>query len=198
MELCLGTVQFGMPYGIHNKKPPQQNESIEMLSYAVENGITTIDTAQAYGQAEEVVGAFVHTTSVPRNRLEIITKLLPNILDNVLPTDYEKIVLKNLEGSLARLQTDYVDGYLLHSSRYAFQPAILDSLAKMKQHGVVKKVGISVYDPEEARAAIESGIVDMMQVPFNLFDQRMQQAGILHYAYEKNVEIHLRSAFLCC
>ena len=71
MELCLGTVQFGMDYGIRNQKKPTLDESIEILEYAVRNGIDTIDTAYNYGDAEKVVGAFLKQTKVKRENLQI-------------------------------------------------------------------------------------------------------------------------------
>ena len=51
MQLCLGTVQFGMDYGIRNQKQPTLEQAVEMLDYATQNGINHIDTANAYGTA---------------------------------------------------------------------------------------------------------------------------------------------------
>ena len=81
MQLCLGTVQFGLDYGITGQKKPPQEYVVECLDYATQNGILAIDTAAAYGTAEEVVGTFLAKKTIPRNKLFISTKLLPNILD---------------------------------------------------------------------------------------------------------------------
>ena len=83
MKLCLGTVQFGMPYGLNGKRPPSMADSIAMLNYAVDNGIAAIDTAQAYGNAEDVVGAFMQQTSFKREDLFLSSKMMPNVLENI-------------------------------------------------------------------------------------------------------------------
>ena len=67
MELCLGTVQFGMDYGIRGQKQPSVEQAVEMLDYATQNGINTIDTANAYGTAEDVVGTFLQKHSTKRS-----------------------------------------------------------------------------------------------------------------------------------
>ena len=82
MDLCLGTVQFGMNYGIRGQKQPNLKEAIKMLDYAVQNGIANIDTANAYGTAENVVGEFLKKNTVGREQLFIISKCRPNLLDN--------------------------------------------------------------------------------------------------------------------
>ena len=79
MELCLGTVQFGMDYGIKGQKQPSVERAVEMLEYATHNGITTIDTANAYGTAEDVVGVFLSKKTVSRDKLFIISKFRPNL-----------------------------------------------------------------------------------------------------------------------
>ena len=127
MKLCIGTVQFGMDYGINNQKRPTLDDSIKMLDYATQNGIDNIDTAFAYGSAEDVVGAFLNKKTITRDKLFIISKFKPNELDNVKPENYQKVIEENLEKSLKRLGTDYLDSYMLHSSRYAFNDEILEA-----------------------------------------------------------------------
>ena len=94
MQLCLGTVQFGLDYGITGQKKPPQEYAVECLDYATQNGILAIDTAAAYGTAEEVVGTFLAKKTIPRNKLFISTKLLPNILDECPPEDYKRVFRK--------------------------------------------------------------------------------------------------------
>lgn len=196
MELCLGTVQFGMDYGIIGQKKPSLEDAVHCLDYAVQNGISAIDTAEAYGNAEEVVGAFLKKGTVPRNQLFLSTKLLPNCLDDKEPDVYASVIRKKLEGSLRTLHTDYVDAFLLHSSRYAFQPEILDALYTVKKEGLVKKVGVSVYEPEEAFACFENKKMEFIQAPYSVFDHRMKERGVLDREKNTNVQIHTRSAFI--
>ena len=96
MELCLGTVQFGMDYGISGQKQPSVEQAVEMLDYAVQNGINTIDTANAYGTAENVVGAFLRRQTVPRESLWIISKFRPHLLDDVKENAYYAVMKENL------------------------------------------------------------------------------------------------------
>lgn len=196
MELCLGTVQFGMDYGIRNQKQPAVEDAVRMLDYATQNGIDNIDTANAYGTAEDVVGTFLQRKTIARNQLFIISKFKPNLLDDVSEDKYYDVMKANLENSLERLHTDYLDSYLLHSARYVWDDAIIDTLNRMKSEGYVRNVGVSVYEPEEAKKCIERSNIDFMQLPYSIFDQRMSHAGVFEKAEEDTIQIHSRSAFI--
>ena len=194
MELCLGTVQFGMDYGILNTPMPDIDKSITCLDYATQNGINAIDTATAYGKAEEIVGMFLRKKTINRNNLWISTKFRPNTLDDVNPSDYKKVIKDNIINSLRTLNTDYVDAYYLHSARYAFNDEILDALYKVKEEGLACKVGVSIYEPEEAFACFDSKYVDIIQLPYSIFDHRMKEKGV--FASDKRCHIDSRSAFI--
>lgn len=196
MELCLGTVQFGMDYGILGQKKPSLEYAVKCLDYATQNGISAIDTATAYGTAEEVTGAFLAQHTVPRDKLFISTKFLPNILDDCPPEDFERVIRENLQKSLKTLHLDYVDAYMLHSARYAFRPDILAALAVMQKEGLARKVGVSVYEPEEAFACYDSPYVDFIQAPYSIFDHRMKESGVLDSPKKGDCELHTRSAFI--
>lgn len=198
MELCLGTVQFGMDYGISGQKQPTLEQAIQMLDYATQNGINTIDTANAYGTAEDVVGIFLKRKNIPRDRLWIVSKFRPNLLDDVSEDRYYEIMKHNLENSLERLNLAYLDTYLLHSARYVYNDAIIETLNRLKKEGYARKVGVSVYEPEEAKKCIERTNVDFMQLPYSIFDQRMKNNGVFDLAVnsEDMIQIHSRSAFI--
>lgn len=197
MKLCLGTVQFGMDYGIRGQKKPSLSESVSMLDYATQNGITDIDTAFAYGEAEDVVGEFLSKKTIDRSKLFISSKLKPNELDDIPCSKLKSVINEHLDRSLKRLHTDYLDSYMLHSSRYAFNDDILEALYEVKKEGRIKHCGVSVYYPDEAKKCIESNFVDFMQLPFSVFDQRMQNEGVFDLAKKKNnTQIHARSAFI--
>ena len=196
MELCLGTVQFGMDYGIKGQKQPSMEQAVDMLDYATQNGINTIDTANAYGSAEDVVGAFLEKKTIARDKLFIVSKFRPNLLDDVGQDKYYEIMRNNLENTLSRLHTDYLDSYLLHSARYIFDDEIIDTLNRLKADGLAERVGVSVYEPEEAKKCIERPNVDFMQLPYSIFDQRMEKAGVFENAKKDSIQIHSRSAFI--
>lgn len=197
MELCIGTVQFGMDYGINGKKKPKFEDSVKCLEYAVENGIRAIDTAAAYGNAEYIVGGFLRKKTISREKLWISSKLLPNILDNYSPKSKCKEVIKSeLIKTLKRLNTNYLDAYYFHSSRYAFDEEMLHALYELQSEGLTKKVGVSIYEAAEADACINSRYVSIIQVPYSVFDHRMKKAGLFDKAIEKDVEVNVRSVFL--
>ena len=197
MKLCLGTVQFGMDYGIRNQKRPSIEDAIKILDYAVHNGINTIDTAASYGTAEDVVGEFLKRDLIKRDKVFIISKFTPNALDDVDEKDYKKVINEHLTKSLERLHTDYLDAYMFHSSRYAYNPEMLNALYEVRQEGRIRHSGVSVYYPDEAKICINSDKVDFMQLPSSIFDQRMRNEGVFELAQEKkNTQIHSRSAFI--
>ncbi len=197
MKLCLGTVQFGMKYGVFDSEPKDPDYCIRCLDYATQNGIKAIDTAPAYGIAEDITGAFLRKKTVPRDELYISTKLLPNILDDIDCRDYTRVIRYNLEKSLKKLNTDYVDAFYFHSSRYAFCPEMLEAISEMQKAGLAKKVGVSIYYPEEARACIDScDYIDCMQMPYSLFDHRMKTSDVFLEGKEKGFNIDVRTIFI--
>jgi len=197
MKLCLGTVQFGLDYGIKGQKKPSLEDSIKILNYATQNGIDNIDTALAYGNAEEVVGEFLKKKTISRDKLFIISKFKPNELDEVEPKNYAKVIKENYEKQLQRLNTDYLDSYVFHSSRYAFDEEKLKAIYELKKEGKVRHCGVSVYYPDEAKVCIESPYVDFMQLPSSIFDQRMKNEGVFDLAIKNgSTQIHSRSAFI--
>jgi aryl-alcohol dehydrogenase-like predicted oxidoreductase len=196
MQLCLGTVQFGLDYGIINQKKPSLAYCVNCLDYATQNGVFAIDTAAAYGNAEEIVGFFLQRKTIDRDKLFISSKMQPNVLDDCHPEKLYSIIREHLINQLRILHTDYLDAYILHSARYAHRADILEALVKVKKEGLAHKTGVSVYDPKEAFTCIESPFVDFMQLPYSLFDQRMRVSGVLKGAQNHEVQIHSRSAFI--
>ena len=195
MKLCLGTVQFGMDYGICGQKKPDIEEAVSCLDYATQNGIFAIDTARAYGSAETVVGEFLRKKTIPREKLFISTKFKPNLLDDIDPEEYEKVIEGEIRAQLETLHTDYVDAYMFHSARYVFDEKKLKAIASVVKKGYARKCGVSVYEPEEAEACFNSPNVTFMQAPYSIFDHRMKESGILDSA-NSSCEIHTRSAFI--
>lgn len=194
-ELCLGTVQFGMKYGINNQigRQPTRDESFEMLDYAIDHGIDTIDTACAYGEAEEIIGDYVRACGKKHN-IKVISKLRPNVIDGRKPA--EKIVAEECKNSLRRLSMEQLDGYLLHTPEYIYHEEILAALVGLKKEGYVKNIGVSIYDLKEGYAAIDTGVVDYIQLPYSILDQRGIKEGFISAAKRAGIKIFTRSAFL--
>lgn len=194
-ELCLGTVQFGMEYGINNQlgRQPACDESFSMLDYALGNGIGVIDTAAAYGEAEQLLGSYIKKREC-RQKVKIISKLKPNIIEEGSITG--KVVTDECKGSLKRLSVDCLDGYLLHTPEYIYNEDIISAFLGLKKDGYVKNIGVSIYRLKEGYAAINTGVMDYIQLPYSILDQRGIKEGFIPAAKEAGIKIFTRSAFL--
>lgn len=194
--LCLGTAQLGMQYGINNKVGKLRREEVfDILNTAINAGICMIDTASIYGEAEELLGQYLSEHKDTCRDIRIITKQCETINGKTFD-QIEGEIRKELEQSLQRLQCDSLDGYLLHLYREIDNKDTMAVLQKLKEEGIVKNVGVSVYDVDEAEIALESGNVDYLQMPCSVFDQRGLTSGVFEKAKEKGVTVFTRSAFL--
>lgn len=194
-ELCLGTVQFGMKYGINNRLgQPGEEDCFHMLDKAIENGISVIDTARAYGTAELVLGNYFKQRH-NQDKVKLISKLRPNIIEEN-ETDVYSVVRREAEESLKRLNVSSLEGYLLHTPQYVRNPEIVRALERLKEEGVVRHIGVSIYDIEDGDAAIGTGVMDYIQLPYSILDQRGVKEGFIRRAKNCNITIFARSAFL--
>lgn len=196
-KLVLGTVQFGLDYGINNPNgKPTRKKSLEMLNFAYEKGIRIFDTAYAYGEAEEILGEFSQSRNLGE-KIKIITKVKPNIISESESqgTIYD-IIAENLKKSLERLKRNYVDGYLFHTPAYIRNKKLVDSLSKLKEQGLVKNIGVSIYEEKDAIYAAKLDEVDYIQVPYNIFDQRLNRTDFFQLANKNSKTVFGRSAFL--
>jgi len=186
-KLALGTAQFGLDYGISNHDGQTTiGEVKSILDYAKGNGINTLDTASAYGNSEQVLGE----TGV--NNYQIITKTTP--LKNGVGE-----VIKDFHRSLDNLNVEQVDGLLIHNiddTKDKQFSILLDRLNKLKKEGLIKKIGFSVYMPEQVDFLLDTFDFDLIQVPFNVFDDRLTRGGQLRALKNRGIEVHARSVFL--
>jgi aryl-alcohol dehydrogenase-like predicted oxidoreductase len=192
MRLALGTAQFGLNYGVSNTSGQVAISEIkDILLEAKAHNIDTIDTAIAYGNCEEVLG----NTGV--DGFNIITKLppVPEYLD-----DSDLWVSNQIKSSLSRMKLNKISGVLLHrASDFLTKPEgkLFDSLRKLKDNGIIDKIGVSIYNPSELDDLEKHGIeIDIVQSPFNIFDRRLESSGWLNKLRLAGVEIHTRSVFL--
>lgn len=184
-RLALGTVQFGMDYGINNRRGKvPRSEAFEILESARRSGIDTIDTASSYGDSEEVVGGFIRSNN---SMFKIISKLQACGYSGVRDI---------FESSLRKLGMSEMYGYLVHSfSSYKSDEKIWDELEDLRLSGKIKKIGFSLYSPDELRHLTDSRVrFDIVQLPYSVFDQRFEQ--YLPGLKRKGIEVHARSVFL--
>ena len=191
MRLALGTVQFGLYYGIANTNGQVSGpEAARMLCLASSSGIDVLDTAISYGDSECKLGE----TGVSDFR--IITKL-PAIPEGC--HDVAEWIFGQVAGSIARLRVQSLYGLLLHQPQQLLEKngaVIYASLHKLKQVGLVQKIGVSIYDPTQLESLCANYVIDLVQAPFNLVDRRLLTSGWLQRLTDEGVEVHVRSVFL--
>jgi aryl-alcohol dehydrogenase-like predicted oxidoreductase len=195
MKLALGTVQFGLTYGIANQSGQiSLAQAGEVLALARANGIADLDTAVAYGDAEVRLG------QMGVEGFRVVTKLPPLPVELPEGVDDAGIWARaQLTASLSRLGTDSVYGLLLHRSTDLLGyhgSALLRALQDFRHEGLVQKLGVSIYAPDELASLMPLGCWDLVQAPFNLIDRRLHASGWLQRLKDSQVEVHTRSAFL--
>ncbi|NEO46433.1 MAG: aldo/keto reductase [Moorea sp. SIO4A3] len=190
-KLALGTVQFGLPYGVANQQGQVSLEDANaILNQAWSAGIDTLDTAIAYGNSEQRLG------DMGVNHWRIVSKL-PSLPEG--QTNVPVWVEQSLEDSLKRLKINQLYGLLLHRPKDLLSSqgqTLYKSLCALKERRWVKKIGISIYGPEELEALLAEFEFDMVQAPFNVLDRRLIQSGWLDRLHQSGVEVHVRSVFL--
>lgn len=180
-KIGIGTVQFGLPYGVSNSSGQTSlNEAKEILNFAKLNQINYLDTAPAYGNAESVLG------TIGVDQFRVISKFMPC-------SDTETLNIQ-LEETLKNLKIDSLHGYLAHRPMELNQKQ-WEELLMLKQESKVGKIGFSLNEPKEVDFLLNSGMIpDLIQVPYNYFDNRFKD--ILIDLKSQGCEIHIRSAFL--
>jgi aryl-alcohol dehydrogenase-like predicted oxidoreductase len=182
-KIGLGTVQFGIPYGISNKlgQTPEA-EVISILKYAKETGIDVLDTATAYGASEKVLG------KNNLNGFKIISKFI--LQEN------GKNLSEQLDTTLKSLNISSIYGYLAHRPMdIVNNPKNWDALNDFKKKGIIKKTGFSFNEVNEIEMILSKNIIpNIIQVPYNYIDNRFE-------VYMKDLktegcEINTRSTFL--
>ena len=192
-RLVLGTAQLGMPYGIANTTgQPDLSQARDIIRTGWENGIHQFDTAQAYASSESVLGLALQELGLT-NEAKIITKPHPN-LDHLKPEALSRAV----ESSLYRLKVPSLYCLMLHSESFLdiLDRGLKDILFNITYVGHAKYIGVSVYSPEKALQAINSDVIDFIQLPTNVLDRRFEKAGVFNLAVAKKKKIYIRSVFL--
>ena len=185
-NIILGTVQFGLNYGINNtrgKTPIQEVHPI--LDFAYSKGIMTLDTAAGYGDSEEIIGDYL--VSNPDKKFEIITKV-----------NSSKISLeKQLHESLQKLKVDKVAVLMLHSFElYQKFKSKLPLFCQKNKGKLFNELGVSVYANEEVGVISSDPVIDRIQTPFNLLDNEQKRGERYADIKSKGKIIDTRSVFL--
>ena len=190
-RIAIGTVQFGLDYGVANKHGQVSiSEANKILRYADKIGIDTLDTSISYGASEESLG------NVGVEKFKVVTKLppIPPSVKNVYKWAYNQ-----MQSSIARMNLQAAYGLLVHDTSQLFGAngaKLAEAMLSLKRQGLVHKIGVSVYSPDEVAPVLQKLQIDIIQFPFNVFDRRMLTTGWLQRLHDADIEIHARSVFL--
>jgi len=195
-ELGLGTTVIGYKYGIIDRPIPSEQEAIALLKHAVELGINFIDTASLYGVAEERIGK----SGILKNEKIILATKCGSILEkneNLPPQELLKLINEEVDSSLRKLKIDSIPLLQLHvvTKKILDDGGVPELLFNFKKSGKARFIGACVRYEENAKAAIESGIFDTVQLAYSILDQRMSPK-LLDMAKEKDLGIIARSVLL--
>jgi len=190
-RLALGTVQFGLPYGVANTQGQVSYDQAEAMLGAMRTaGIDTIDTAIAYGEAETVLGR------IGISGFRLVSKL-PALREPELAVD--DWVVAHVEASLERLRVPRLGGLMLHAPDDLLGPHGSDlarGMRRARDAGLAERIGLSVYSPEQLATLVDRLPLEIIQIPLNIFDRRFVETGWLDRLVAEDVEVHARSVFL--
>jgi len=196
-KITLGTAQLGSNYGIANTTgKPNFNTICEILKIAINSGITTFDTSPSYGDSEKILGDFLKTTS---STLNIITKI-PKIkhLNTYSFQEIYDLVKQSVIFSAAKLNLEKIPICLLHdpSDMTNYNGLVTKSLVALKDEGLINRIGVSVYTPQEVEKFLDLNDFDAIQIPINIFDTRLIKNNLLNQLTKQGIIIFARSIFL--
>jgi len=183
MKLALGTVQFGINYGINNKNGiPSDFDISEIFDLSIKNNIKYLDTSISYGNSEERI------SKLANNKFNIITK------SNNVKNSEE--LSSSILTSLSSLKTESVYGFLFHNSDNLIDNHDLwSTLVKFKNENKVNKIGYSIYDTNQIDYLLDKGFIpDIVQLPYSLLDRKFEKYFMK--LKKLGTEIHVRSVFL--
>lgn len=187
-KILLGTAQLGLSYGINNKiGKPSFESATEILKAAYQHGVCFLDTAEAYGNAHEIIGSF-HVSNI--NKFHIITKL------SEAPLQHHGDITKAVEADIKKLNIDKLYGFLFHSIELYQNFFDRRTFSALKEKNKIQKVGVSIYTNEQALMVAEDKDIDIVQLPFNLLDNMNLRGSVLQILKAKGKEVHVRSVFL--
>jgi len=193
-QLCLGTAQFGLAYGITNAAGQVSEEAVaQLLAQAERTGICWLDTAQAYGNAEAVLGRHLPVS----HRFQMISKLSAQLQLSFSAQDPESWEQAYLF-SCQKMRVPGLNSLLLHSPADLCKPGgqyLEDWLLGLRQRGMVQRIGVSIYTAEDLEG-VNPELLDVVQLPLSLFDQRLLQDGTIASLRARGTVIHARSLYL--
>ena len=190
-KISIGTAQFGLNYGITNQRGKVKLKEIEkILQYAQRNNIFKIDTAYAYGNAEKILGNFNLKSWKVSSKFPSIPR----------QQDAKRWIFSKVYKSLKNLNIKNLETLYVHDTKQLYNQKIIkeisNALEELKRNKVIKKIGVSVYEPKEIYKLNKIIDFDIVQAPFNILDKRVSNYKINEFLKEDKIQLELRSIFL--
>ena len=187
-KLILGTVQFGLKYGINNTSgKPKKDEVLNLLKVAYSSGMRVLDTAEAYGNAHQLIGNYHNTQN--NCKFEIITKFPHQIKHDLIKNK----VLEYIDV----MNVNTLDVMMFHSfDSFQSNYNALKTLSELKSDGLINNIGVSVYTNSQLENLLNEDLITVVQFPFNLLDNFSVRGDLIIKLKEKGKIVHTRSAFL--
>lgn len=190
--LTLGTVQFGLPYGIANTTgQPSYETARDIIACAVEGGVNVLDTAVNYGESEQVIGRAMAELGIA-DRIVVVSKV-PAMGEFSSARAVDEFLEEQVTGMLRRLRLEVLPICLFHLEDNACH---LDALAKLRERGLVRHIGVSMMWPDKTAEVIAEGKAEALQMQTSLLDQRYIRRGLIKAAGEKGIATFIRSVYL--
>lgn len=195
MKLALGTVQFGLNYGVSNKLgQPSIAKAHAILDIAKDAGITTLDTALGYGESHQVLASYPSIN----DSFNIVTKLPPLQKEQFSNQDAEHYIAL-IEQCFSEFKTQKINAILFHQAsdieKQGVAP-VLEYLQELQLENKLANKGVSLYSGAELESFTQLSEINLVQIPYNVFDTYFKQTGTLSLLSKNKTKVHARSCFL--
>ncbi len=191
----LGTVQLGMAYGLGEfAVKPTKEEAFSLLNTAKNGGVNVLDTANNYGDSEQIIGEWLATLP-PEERPFVVTKIGP--FDHSSKEALRADIISQTENCLKTLGVSTIDMMMIHSfADYdKNKETVSATLEELKAGGKIRYTGVSVYSEDDYFVVAKSRF-DAVQIPLNVFDWRQIENGGIKAIADAGIAIFARSVFL--
>lgn len=189
--IAIGTANFGMQYGVANIDGRLSKKSVEeILALAKSRGVTCLDTANAYGESQKLLGEIdvrdwriiSKISSVPPGCIDVaayVRTQISLILDSLKVSEFDTVLVHNAKDLMSDIGEQ-----------------VFEEIQKAQSKGQVRMIGVSIYDPNDLELITNRFNLDLVQAPINVFDNRLQDSGWLDRLVSTGIEVHARSVFL--
>ena len=188
-KIIIGTAQLSNNYGIFNKLKSIQNKELKkILNYCKKQNIFYIDLANSYKNS---------INKLSKNNLvkfKIILKV-----GSINKNNYFSNLKAIVEKTLKELKVKKIYSLMLHDERdikYLSDKKIIGYFLDLKKKNIIQKIGLSIYNFKKLKVSLNSFPIDLIQVPFNVFDRRILDKKIQKIISKNKIEVHARSIFL--